>query len=170
MGAETKSRSQSKEASGNSQWPPWVAAIAAFLTLVVTVVTNYYDHQAARRDRLLEHRREALFAALRVIDHVYSNEPTSVLDKGRPPNPHEWDIQLARDADNQMRVYCEYPETFESFRRALGLYNPPLEQPKGISPEALAQFREQVARELDLPKPIGGDPNLTWISSLAGAK
>jgi len=74
-----------------------------------------------------------------------------------------------RDADNQMRVYCRFPETLTSFRTALGLYNRAIQKPPGIDVEALDQFRGEVARELDLPKPVGSNKDIAWIESLAGA-
>ncbi|MGO9325290.1 MAG: hypothetical protein ACLP07_12085 [Terracidiphilus sp.] len=101
-----------------------------------------------------------------MIDHVYSNEP---LAGGAPSNPHKWDIQLARDADNEMRVYCKFPETLNLFRKAVGLYNPAVSKAAGVDLEALDEFRRQVARELELPTPVPSDKNLVWISSLAGA-
>jgi len=98
---------------------------------------------------------------------IYSNEPIG--RDGRTPSPHNWDIQLARNADNQMRVYCQFPETLANFRTAVGLYNPATEKPPGINLEALDRFRKQVARELNLPEPVGLDKDLAWISTLAGA-
>jgi len=82
-------------------------------------------------------RQKALFEALQVIDNVYSNEP---LENGKAPDPHVWDIQLARDADNQMRIYCKYPETRRMFIAALGIYNPKVGKPPGINIKALDQF------------------------------
>ena len=73
------------------------------------------------------------------------------------------DIQLARDADNQMRVYGQFPETRTSFRTALGLYNPATQKPPGINLEALDHFRMQVAQELDLPGPVGLDKDAARI-------
>jgi hypothetical protein len=122
---------------------------------------------AAIDDRLLEHRREALFNALKVIDHVYLNEPLG--QNGHVSNPHQWDIQLARDADNQMRIYCQFPETFTSFRAALGLHNPSVQRSNGVSLKALDGFRKQVARELKLAEPVGFNQDMVWIENLAGA-
>ena len=135
--------------------------IASSAALIVTLYFHHLDRNAAI-DRLVEHRRAALFDALKVIDHVYSNEPIG--RDGRAPGPHNWDIQLARDADNQMRVYCQFPETLTSFRTALGLHNL-TQKPPGINLEALDHFRMQVARELDLPRPVGLDQDVVWINS-----
>ncbi len=158
----------SKTTQGNTtQWPAYLSGVVAFLALIATLYFHHLDRNAAIEDRLLEHRREALFNALRVIDHVYSNEPLG--RDGHPPSPHHWDIQLARDADHQMRVYCQFPETLTSFRTALGLHNPTVQKAPGINVEALDSFRKQVARELNLPPPIGLDRNMVWIDSLAGA-
>ena len=165
-----KSGSTSSETAvppGRSQWPAWVAVIVSSGALIATLYFHHLDRNAAISDRLLEHRRAALFDALKVIDHVYSNEPIG--RDGRAPSPHNWDIQLARDADNQMRVYCQFPETLTSFRTALGLYNPAIQKPPGINLEALDHFRMQVARELDLPGPVGFDKDAAWIDSLTGA-
>jgi hypothetical protein len=141
--------------------------IVSSVTLIATLYFHHLDRTAAINDRLVEHRRAALFDALRVIDHVYSNEPIG--RDGRAPSPHNWDIQLARDADNQMRVYCKFPETLTSFRTALGLYNPVNQRRPGIDIEGLDHFRKQVARELDLPDPVGFDKDTVWIESLTGA-
>jgi hypothetical protein len=149
-----------------SQWP---ARITAFVSVVALVATIYFQYSTAKHQidhEILEHRQGALFEALRVIDNVYSNEP---LENGKAPNPHNWDIQLARDADNQMRIYCKYPETRLMFMSALGLYNPQNGKPPGINLKALDKFRRQVAKELDLPEPVGSDDNLIWIAGLAGA-
>jgi hypothetical protein len=72
---------------------------------------------------------------------IYSNEPIG--RDGRTPSPHNWDIQLARNADNQMRVYCQFPETLANFRTAVGLYNPATEKPPGINLEALDRFERR---------------------------
>jgi len=166
-GSDAGQRSEGRRAE-SSLWAPWIAVVVALLTLGGNVYLNFNDRREARHVRLLEHRREALLAALTVIDHVYSNEPIG--PEGKKPNPHEWDIQLARDAMNRMRVYCNDPRTVTAFTRALGLYNPAKEKPRGISLEALDDFRRQVARELELPDPGSGDPNLVWISTLSGGR
>jgi hypothetical protein len=78
---------------------------------------------------------------------------------------------MARDAMNGMLVYCEKPEqTLQTFKRALGLHNPTNERPPGIDVASLDQFRREVARELELEFPYQGDPNIVWISTLAGGK
>lgn len=160
-------RTEAPVPRGSSQWPSWAAVIVSSVTLVATLWFHHLDRNAAINDRLLEHRRAALFDALRVIDDVYSNEPIG--RDGRAPSPHNWDIQLARDADNQMRVYCQFPETLTSFRTALGLHSPETQKSSGISLAALDQFRMQVALELGLPGPVGRDKDLAWITSLTGA-
>lgn|GEM_PF-3435111 len=150
---------------GTGQLPAWITAIVAIFALLATTYFQWDSRRNQIQDELREHRRSALFAALKVIDNVYSNEPVS---DGKAPNPHPWDIQLARDADNQMRIYCQYPETLGLFRKALGLYNPQIEKPHRIDLLALDEFRKQVAKELDLKEPIPPDPNLIWINHLAG--
>jgi hypothetical protein len=151
--------------NGIGQLPAWITAFVAIGALLATTYFQWDTRRNQVQDELREHRRNALFAALKVIDNVYSNEP---LSDGKAPNPHVWDIQLARDADNQMRVYCQYPETVNLFRKALGLYNPQLEKPHGVDLKALDEFRKQVAKELDLKEPIPSDPNLVWIGRLTG--
>ena len=144
-----------------------MTAFVALLTLCSTVLFHFLDQSQAGHEKLLEHRREALFSALRIIDYVFSNQSFN----GLPPlHPREVDLQSARDAENQMRIYCEDPQTVASFRRAPGLYNPSVEKPKGVNIEALDQFRKQIAKELELGKPIGTDPDMTWIANLDGAK
>jgi len=137
-----------------------MAALVTVANLILTILQRRSD----ARNRLLEHREAALVTALQVIDHVYANESLG----GPPSDPHEWDIQLARDADNQMRIYCGHAETRLSFYRALGLYNPLEGQAQGISIAALDEFRSQIAKELDLPPPVS-DRSRTWISNLSGA-
>lgn len=155
----------SREAS-----PVWLAqatAIVALLTLVATTSLHFLDRHDSTHEKLVQHRREALFSALHVIDDVYSNEP---LEKGQPSNPHAWSLQTARDAENEIRIYCKDPKTVQSFREALGLYNPSESKAPGLKPKELDTFRRQIAVELELPEPIGFDPNLVWISHLAGGK
>ncbi len=151
-----------------TQWAPWSAVIAALLTVAVNLYLNHVERQETRRARLLEDRREALFEALTVIDHVYCNEPIG--RGGQKPCPHEWDAQLARDAMNRMVVFCKDARTVELFTQAIGLYNPEIEKPRGIDLKALVEFRRQVARELELADPGPGDPERVWIRDLAGAK
>ena len=157
--------SEGNHKNGSGQLPARITAFIAIGALLATIYFQWDTRRNQVRDELREHRRCALFAALKVIDNVYSNEP---LSDGKAPNQHAWDIQLARDADNQMRVYCQYPETLILFRKAIGLYNPQVEKPHGIDLKALDDFRNQVAKELDLKSPIPPDPNSIWISHLAG--
>jgi hypothetical protein len=145
--------------------PEWITSIVAIFALAATVALQIKtQHDQINKD-LLEHRRKCLFEALQVIDHVYSNEP---IQNGKAPNPHKWDIQLAHDADNELRIYCKYPETVRMFRTAIGLYNPTVQKAPGISLKALDDFRRQVAKELDLPEPVGQDENAAWIGWLSG--
>lgn len=156
-----------KRETGTQVLPAWITAIVAVFALLATVYFQHETREDQIKHELLEHRRQTLFEALKVIDNVYSNEP---LQDGKAPDPHKWDIQLARDVDNEMRIYCKYPETPVMFRAAIGLYNPSVQKAPGISVKALDDFRRQVAKELELPEPIGSDPNLAWISNLAGGE
>jgi hypothetical protein len=161
-----------KEGQSNKwEWvgmiPSWLAVFVTCATLMVTICTHHQDQVTAAHDKVLEHRREALFSALKVIDAVYSNEPWN----GKPPvHPLNVDIQSARDAYNQMVLYCQYPETLTTFNKALGMWNP--QEDKTASPpsiEGLDNFRVQVSRELELP-PNQPNSKYTWIYNLAGAK
>jgi hypothetical protein len=147
--------------------PGVLSAFVALGALIWSVLLYQKTVQSQIHADLIQHRREALFAALQVIDHVYSNEP--ILKNGKAPNPHDWPIQSARDADNMMRIYCSDPQTREFFIKALGLYNPDKGQPTGISIKSLDDFRLQVARELELPPPVRNE-DMAWIVSLTGAK
>jgi hypothetical protein len=162
---KTTEGSQSHATRG-SQLPAWITAFVAVAALLATVYFQYRTREDQINHELLEHRRTALFDALTVIDHVYSNEP---LLNGKPSNPHKWNIQFARDTDNQMRIYCKYPETVSAFRKAIGLYNPSIQKAPGVDLKALDDFRKQVAKELELPEPVGIDPNTVWINNLSGA-
>jgi hypothetical protein len=149
----------------SNQVPAWISALVSVGALLGTIEYQYYTRQVQIKSDLVEHRRQALFAALEVIDNVFGNEP---LTGGKPPYPHKWDIKLAHDADNQMRIYCKYPETLSLFRKTLALHNPDTKSP-GVDLQALDDFRLQVAKELDLPKPIPPDRNAIWIYGLSGA-
>jgi hypothetical protein len=143
-----------------------VTAMTAIAALIVTVYINHEQTKISAHEKLLDHRRAALSSALQVVDHTWSNE----MIEGMPPTkPHKWDIQLARDADNQLRIYCADPKTHELFMTVLGVRNPRSEKPKQVSPAALDEFRKQVAEELELPAP-SSDPDRIWIAGLEGAE
>jgi hypothetical protein len=145
------------------------AVLVSTFTLLFSVIQSNRTARAKIREDLLQRRRDALFAALQVIDHVYSNEP--ILNNGECPNPHEWPIQSARDADNSMRIYCGDPQTLVLFKSAVGLHNPLDQPPPGIDAGALEAFRRQIAKELDIAMPVNvSDPGRIWIASLSGAK
>ena len=148
--------------------PAWIAVIVTAATLGISIWTHSEDAARADREQLLEHRREALFSALKVIDLVYSNEPWN----GNPaPHPLPVDVQQARDAYNQMSIYCQYPDTLVAFRSAIGVWNPQEDKgPNQPSIGALIDFRKQVAKELDLPTPVSIDDKYAWIENLYGAK
>ena len=163
----TQKDNQINQKDWTSNIPPWLAVLVTCATLVSTVWLHSQDQVIIAHDRLLEHRREALFSALKVIDTVYSNEKWN----GKPPvHPINVDIQSARDAYNQMLLYCQYPETLTTFRKALGVWNPQEDKsPSHPSIEGLDDFRAQVAKELDLP-PIQRNSKYTWINNLDGAE
>jgi len=146
---------------------PWIAFTAAMLALVANFVLSYLGRRESRRQHLLDRRREALFTALQVIDHVYANEPLGVT----PVQVHAWNLQLSRDAINGILVDCSKPDqTLSTFNRALGLHNPAVEKPPGIDFSALDLFRREVARELGLSSSYRGQEHIVWINSLAGGK
>ena len=147
---------------------PWLAFSAAIVAVIINISLNSLDRREARKTDLLNHRRQALFMALEVIDHVYDNEPLS----DQPPrHPHSWDLQKARSAMNGILVYCDDPKrTMTPFKAALGLHDPSKEAPPGVDVSALNGFRVEVARELGLSTPYQGDPNFVWIQDLAGGE
>ena len=59
---------------GAANGPHGGAVVASSAALIVTLYFHHLDRNAAISDRLVEHRRAALFDALRVIDHVYSEQ------------------------------------------------------------------------------------------------
>lgn len=154
--------SREKSSSG----PAWSAAIVSFATLLATIAFHSMDQRAAIHERMLQRRQEAVFSALHVIDLVYSNEPLG----GQPPvHPIPVDLQAARDAYNDMLVYCGDPDTVIAFRKALGMHGPREKSP-GVDLQAFDEFRKQVAKELELRPPVEQDPDATWIYNLDGAK
>jgi hypothetical protein len=142
-------------------------AFTAIAALAITVWLQSKTKSDDNHEKLLEHRRTALMLALQAIDHEYSNERW---DNGDPCDPHPWNIQLAHDADNQIRIYCGDPQTHVLFLNALNVHNPATERPKVITTTALDEFRKQIARELELPEPSTAEPNRAWICHLSGAK
>jgi hypothetical protein len=150
----------------------WITAAAAITSLAVTVlvqiVFRWLDSRGKRNSEIMQRRRDALFAALQVADHVYANMSW---DGKPPPNPHSWDMALAHTAVNEMMLYCKRPDkAIPAFFRAIGIYNPQTQVRPRWGPEDLAKFRSVVSEELGLGKLKYDDPNTTWIGSLAGAK
>jgi hypothetical protein len=150
----------------------WLAAWAAILCTFLTIAVQIGNYFLAARDKhhedLLEHRREALISALEVIDHVYANVSFS----GQPPsNPHKWDVSTARQAMNRMIIYCKDPNrAVAAFSKAAGMRNLDA-QPQQIpfGPKNLAEFRDVICDELELPSIKYKDTNMVWIYSLPGA-
>jgi len=127
------------------------ASIATILEFPNARMLQFKAKNNDNHEKLLERRHTALMSALQAIDHEYSNERW---DNGDPRDPHPWNIQVARDADNQIRIYCGDPQTHVLLLRALNVHNPATESPKVITTTALYEFRKQIARELELPEPI----------------
>ncbi len=124
---------------------PWLTFSAAMITLAANIVISYLDRRGTRREDLLDHRRTALFTAVKVIDHVHPNES---FNEEPAVQPHSWDIQLARDAMNGILIYWEESQkTLHTFKRALGLHHPKTERPPGMVVASLDQFRNEVAQE-----------------------
>ena len=67
----------------------WLAFGAAMIAIIVNIVMGYIDRREARDKTLIDHRRQVLFTALEVIDHVYANEPLG----GEPSRPHPWNLR-----------------------------------------------------------------------------
>lgn len=154
--------------SDKSHVTSYVALAISVLSLFATSYWNYRTLQIPVENDVRQKRQEALLKALRVIDHVYSNENLDPL-KG-PANPHPWDIQEARDAMNGMIIYCEDSKaTLDTFKLTIGLYNPSIEKPKGINLKYLNAFRRQVARELNRGEISFDDSIAVWIAHLAGS-
>ena len=114
----------------------------------------------------MQHRKEALLAALQVIDHVYANTAWT----GRlPMNPHRWDITLARDAMNKMIIFCKNPDrAFHGFSEAVGLHNPDTQSSGTYGPGDLHEFRKIVCEELEVPQTNYDNRDVTWIEKLPG--
>jgi hypothetical protein len=158
-------RSSSRTPSSTA---PWIAFGAVALTLIVNTGLNAWQSHQDNAQRLLEHRREALFSALEVIDHVYANLS---FDNKPPVNPHKWPIAQARAAMNGILVYCDDPgTTVASFERAIGLHNPEIEPTPVIRAGYIDEFRHEVARELALPVPSSGQSMRSWIATLPGGE
>jgi len=145
---------------------PWIAFGAVLLASMVTSLSGfvlYYRNQKdARRQHVLDQRRQALFEALQAINHVYANTEWH----GQTPlNPSQWDINLARTALNKINVYCERPEAvLKAFNRAVGMNGEP------YTAASINDFIRECARELDLPEVAFTDQHKAWIVSLPGTK
>jgi hypothetical protein len=99
---------------------------------------------------------------------VYAN---SEFDNQPPNHPHDWDINLAREAMSGMVVFCRNPEkTVGAFAKAIGIHNPGAGQSGAYGPKDLAAFRKAVCEELGLSAPTYDNQSVVWISSLPGGK
>jgi hypothetical protein len=152
--------------------PALIAAGAAVLALVVsTTLQVWIRHQElreARQHEVMRHRRDALHAALDVVDRVYANSPFG----GEPaPHPHEWNLALAWDAMNKMTLYCARPRAVvTAFAHAIGVHNPETQAPPEYGPGQRREFLKEVSRELELPETDYLDPDIQWIAGLPGAR
>jgi hypothetical protein len=145
-----------------------VAIVCALLTIAVQAIGYFLVSRDKHKDEVMQHRRKALISALEVIDHVYAN---SSFNQTPPTNPHEWNISLARNAMNEIIIYCKDPNrVLAAFSKATGLHNPQAQTTPTFGPKALAQFRDVVCEELELSPIQYADSNLVWIASLPGAK
>ena len=144
------------------------AIICAILTIIFQVGGYFWAARDKRKEDLMQHRRQALFAALAVVDHVYANVEMG----GRPPSsPHQWDISSARDAMNGIIIYCNDPnKVLTAFSKAIGLHNPDTQPPVAFGPNELAVFRNVVCDELEVSHIEYTDTNLVWIYALPGSK
>jgi hypothetical protein len=148
----------------------WIAASVAILstttTVILQVVFRWRDQKEKRRHEILQHRKEALLAALQVIDHIYANTPWG----GQPAtNPHKWDITLARDAMNKMIIYCKDPDrVVRAFSKAVGLRNPDTQAVGTYGPADPQAFRRIVCEELEMPVSNYDSKDTLWIGQLPG--
>ncbi len=152
-----------------SRAPLWITIAALFVSCMTFLVNTYFQYESRQdiiRNDARQRRQQALLAGLKVIDHVYSNVS---FNDSLPSNPHEWNIQEARDAMNAMTIYCQYPDqTLDTFKLTLGLHNPQFQKSPRVRLEYLSAFRRQVAHELGL-ETLGYTDSLTiWIYQLPG--
>jgi len=152
-----------------------LAAVAAVLVTARTATqereearrTATQEHKEARHGILLQDRREALFTALEVLDHVFAN---SSWDGRAAPQPHDWDLQKAHRAMNGILVYCSRPDELQGlFLAALGAHGP-REKPPNLDLASYDKFRQEVAKELETSSPYRGNPKYTFIASLKGGR
>jgi hypothetical protein len=144
------------------------AIICAILTIAIQAAIYFLDVHDKHKQELMDHRRQALFSALEVVDHVYAN---SAFDGKPPSHPQPWDISSARTAMSGMMIYCKDPNrAVAAFSKAIGLYNPNTEIPPGVRVGALQEFRDVISDELEAPPIRYADSNMIWISELPGAK
>ena len=150
----------------------WIAASVAILSVGVTaslqIWLKFRESREARQHEILRYRREALHAALQVVDHVYANSPFD----GKPPaQPHDWDLVLAWDAMNKMILYCDEPaRTVSAFASAVGLHNPNTGPAPIYGAGRLFDLRREVCRELGLRETNYVSPDIVWIAGLPGAR
>src|SRR6266404_5094133 len=106
----------------NAKLQAKVAVGCVVLTIIVQIAGSWYNSRERRSEELMSHRRAALISVLQVVDNVYSN----VSMNGHPPSsPHQWEASLARDAMNNIIIYCKDPNrVLYAFGKAVGLHNP----------------------------------------------
>jgi len=125
----------------------YLPTLLAIITLLVTIMIFVWEGERKRHFEILEQRKEAIFDALLVIDHVYDN--TLINDESY--TPIEWDIQRARTAVNKLLIYSENPKkTVSAFYDALGVHNPQFEDAPVYDASFINEFRKQAARELEI--------------------
>jgi len=152
----------------NAKLQAKVAVGCVVLTIIVQIAGSWYNSRERRSEELMSHRRAALISVLQVVDNVYSN----VSMNGHPPSsPHQWEASLARDAMNNIIIYCKDPNrVLYAFGKAVGLHNPETQKPTEFGPKGLAELRDVICQELEL-KPIHYEsPDVVWIYRLPGAK
>ena len=145
-----------------------VTALCAILAVAAQGAFYFLAVRDKYREELMQHRREALILALEVVDHVYANTSFN----GNPPaNPHEWDISLARNAMNEMIIYCKDPNSaVAAFTKASGIINPD-KRPSGLfGIRDLAAFRNVLCKELEVSSIQYTNSNIIWINGAPGGK
>jgi len=145
-----------------------VAVICTIVTVVVQITGFVWNIHEKHNEELMQHRREALFSALQVVDHVYAN---SEFNNRPASNPHQWDISQTRDAMNGIIIYSRDPNVvLDSFSKAIGMHNPDTENVPMFGPKGLAEFRDVVCEELGVSGVQYLNTNQIWIYKLPGAK
>lgn len=147
----------------------WISAAVtvglAAIGVIVRSVQAFRESRERQKRERLQYRREALVAALRVVDHVYANTAWT----GQAPAAHNWPVTELWDALNLMILYCEDADrTTRAFLAAIGTTGPS-QLAVRYGPKELVEFRKVVCKELGLPETTFADSDRVWVAGAAGA-